>query len=391
MWKIVKLGDIYDVGSSKRVLKSEWKRYGIPFYRGREITALSKHGFVDNDLFIAYKHYEYLASKYGVPEADDIMITAIGTIGNTYVAQENDRFYFKDASVLWLKKQEDVLSRYVQYWLLTNDFKSQLDKGNGATVDTLTIKKLSSVLLPLPSLAEQQRIIAKLDKAFVELGKAVGAYAKRSENAKRIYKYSIDELFGKHRANTHPIGDYSEINYGYTAKASFERGSFKFLRITDIQDGRVDWEKVPYCEVGEKKLTKVLLHDGDIVFARTGTTGKSFLVTNPTNAVFASYLIRISVDRAKLLPSYVIHYFQSTDYWRQVVEGISGTIQGGFNATKLGKLRIPIIDIEIQKDMTKRLDKIAQQTNLLSKIYKSQIERLRALKSAILTQELQGE
>ncbi|MDA8951165.1 restriction endonuclease subunit S, partial [Pseudomonadales bacterium] len=87
------------------------------------------------------------------------------------------------------------------------------------------------------------------------------------------------------------LGAISDISYGYTAKASFEQGSFKFLRITDIQDHGVDWSLVPYCEVEADKIDKFLLNVGDIVFARTGaTTGKSYLLSDVENSVFASYL-----------------------------------------------------------------------------------------------------
>ena len=100
MWETVKLGALFKIGSSKRVLKADWRDKGVPFYRGREITALSKDGYVDNDLFISETHFAELSSKYGVPQAGDILITAIGTIGNTYIVNQNDKFYFKDASVL---------------------------------------------------------------------------------------------------------------------------------------------------------------------------------------------------------------------------------------------------------------------------------------------------
>jgi type I restriction enzyme, S subunit len=125
MWKTVELGDIFSVGSSRRVLKSEWTNTGVPFYRGREITALSKDGVVDNDLFITEEHFKALSKKYGVPKAGDIMITAIGTIGNCYIVQETDRFYFKDASVLWLKRKGDTSSKFVEYWLRSSAFRSQ--------------------------------------------------------------------------------------------------------------------------------------------------------------------------------------------------------------------------------------------------------------------------
>ena len=164
-WQQKKLSDLFKVGSSKRVLKSQWKSEGVPFYRGREITRLSVDGFVDNELFISENDYQEYSEKYGVPEAGDIMITAIGTIGNSYIVNAKDRFYFKDASVLWLKKQTSIKSSFINYWLKSSSFFSQLDEGNGATVDTLTIKKLQNLMIFTPSLFEQERIVSVLDEA----------------------------------------------------------------------------------------------------------------------------------------------------------------------------------------------------------------------------------
>ena len=80
-----------------------------------------------------------------------------------------------------------------------------------------------------------------------------------------------------------------------TASASSQPVGPKFLRITDIQDGLVDWDAVPWCECDGRSAADARLKAGDIVFARTGaTTGKSFLIREcPINAVFASYLIRV--------------------------------------------------------------------------------------------------
>jgi type I restriction enzyme S subunit len=167
--KLVKLSEIFRVGSSKRVLKADWKESGIPFYRGREITRLSKTGIADNDLFISESHFKELSSNYGVPIVGDIMVTAIGTIGNTYIVRQGDCFYFKDASVLWLHKLSDVNSHFIDYWLKSDLFFEQLDKGNGATVDTLTIEKLSNVKILLPSREKQLEVVEKLDRAFEEI------------------------------------------------------------------------------------------------------------------------------------------------------------------------------------------------------------------------------
>jgi type I restriction enzyme, S subunit len=101
------------------------------------------------------------------------------------------------------------------------------------------------------------------------------------------------------------LAEVSAINYGYTESASSRPVGPRFLRITDIQDDHVDWKSVPYCEIATADLSKYRLASGDIVFARTGaTTGKSFLVDAPPNAVFASYLIRLRLLDKKLLPEF---------------------------------------------------------------------------------------
>src|SRR5436309_1559405 len=101
---------------------------------------------------------------------------------------------------------------------------------------------------------------------------------------------------------TKELGAVSVISYGHTESASYEPIGPQFLRITDIQNGQVDWDNVPFCRIDKADLPKYRLTTGDIVFARTGaTTGKSFLVVDPPEAVFASYLIRLRLLNGNLL------------------------------------------------------------------------------------------
>jgi type I restriction enzyme S subunit len=147
-----------------------------------------------------------------------------------------------------------------------------------------------------------------------------------------------------------PLCDISKISYGYTESANSNPIGPHFLRITDIQNDSVNWESVPYCKIESIDIPKYRLANGDIVFARTGaTTGKSFLVSDPPEAVFASYLIRLRLNDTKLLPAFVSLYFQSTEYWKLINEGSSGSAQGGFNASKLGALTIPIPPLSEQQ------------------------------------------
>jgi len=157
---------------------------------------------------------------------------------------------------------------------------------------------------------------------------------------------------------TKSLGEISEsIQYGFTQSSNSEVVGPKFLRITDIQNGLVDWESVPYCNCDEEKF---LLKDGDILFARTGaTTGKSYLVKNPPRSIFASYLIRVQLSQSIYSP-FIFQYFQTKNYWSQIKQNITGSTQGGFNASKLSDLKIPLPSLPIQQQIAKILEKADQ-------------------------------
>ena len=166
-WITTNLGSIFNVVSAKRILKSDWKHSGVPFYRAREIVKLSIYGLVDNELYISEEHYNSLKEKFPVPKASDIMISAVGTIGKCYIVKESDKFYYKDASVLCLCNDYQINAKYI-YHIMRSEYmlKQMYDNSKGTTVDTITIEKAKQYILPLPPLAEQQRIVAKIEETF---------------------------------------------------------------------------------------------------------------------------------------------------------------------------------------------------------------------------------
>ena len=166
-WILAKLGDLFDAVSAKRVLKSEWRTKGVPFYRAREIVKLSEYNKVNNELFIEDKHYDKLKNRYGVPASGDIMLSAVGTIGKCYIVKESDKFYYKDASVLCLKNHHKLSSMYFSMLFSSSFIEEQIKEySKGTTVDTITLEKLKSYIVPLPPLAEQERIVQKIEELF---------------------------------------------------------------------------------------------------------------------------------------------------------------------------------------------------------------------------------
>lgn len=178
--------------------------------------------------------------------------------------------------------------------------------------------------------------------------------------------------------------------YGYTASANIQPIGPKLLRITDIQEGNVNWATVPYCECNE--VEKYKLQTNDILFARTGaTTGKSYLVKSPPLAVFASYLIRIRPGN-EILPEYLFHYFQSPYYWRAVLSGIDEGNRPTMNGSKLAKLKILFPkDKEEQQRIVSRIEALTKRAEEARKMAKEVEAELDSFTPALLSKAFRGE
>ena len=124
----------------------------------------------------------------------------------------------------------------------------------------------------------------------------------------------------------------SSINYGLTAPASNISDGPKFLRITDIVSGYIDWNAVPHTEADDDTITKYRLHDGDIVIARTGaSTGTSAYVSDPPPSVFASYLVRLQAEPG-FDARFLAYYLKSKDFW-DFIRGVLGDKSAQPNAS----------------------------------------------------------
>ena len=163
-WEWVRWGNVVETVSARRVHKKDWQTKGVPFYRAREIAKLAENGVVNNELFISEEMYK-MYSISGIPHPGDLMITAVGTLGKTYIVQDGDKFYYKDASVISLQNYGHITPKYLKF-AMESPFMLQQIKSNssGTTVSTLTIVRMNDYLLPLPPLAEQKRIVAKIEE-----------------------------------------------------------------------------------------------------------------------------------------------------------------------------------------------------------------------------------
>ena len=167
------------------------------------------------------------------------------------------------------------------------------------------------------------------------------------------------------------------------------------VRISDIQNNKVLWEKVPYCIIEEKDIETYLLEVNDILFARTGgTVGKSFLVEEvPEPAIYAGYLIRTRYSQ-ELCPQYLKSFMESQLYWEQLKSGTIATAQPNCNGKTLGRILLPIPP---KTEQIRLVQKLASLIPVLYRYAKTQqdLDNLNEvindkLKKSILQEAIQG-
>ena len=170
-WEEKLIKDIATLTSSKRVHVADYVPKGIPFYRGKEISELRENKPISDILYISEETYEDFKGKYGVPQQNDILITAVGTLGNVWSISNSKPFYFKDGNLIWFRDVKEN-SKFMEYLFTHTEGKKRiLDSAIGSNQKALTIVNLNKLRFKFPCLEEQQKIaniLSKLDELIEE-------------------------------------------------------------------------------------------------------------------------------------------------------------------------------------------------------------------------------
>lgn len=170
-WNTQPLGSLMTIGSSRRVHESDWTSSGVPFYRAREIVALSNREPI-SPLFISDSLYAEYVGYTGEIEEGQLLVTGVGSIGIPYLVRKFDRFYFKDGNIIWLKNgQADVLGDFLFRLFESEYVQAQIATMAGiGTVGTYTIENAKRTVAVFPSdKREQQRITDCLSSLDAEI------------------------------------------------------------------------------------------------------------------------------------------------------------------------------------------------------------------------------
>lgn len=192
-YKSVKLKEIATVTSSKRIYQSEYTEKGIPFYRSKEIIELSQGKEITTKLYINEPKYNNIREKFGVPINGEILVTAVGTIGDVYVIDLPYPFYFKDGNILWVKNINNEYNPNFLGYILENQIKRNIGKlANGGAYNAITIEKVKEIEIPFVPLKEQIELAKTIDtrKKHLMVTKDIIEIAKEKQ---RFFLQSIYE------------------------------------------------------------------------------------------------------------------------------------------------------------------------------------------------------
>ena len=162
-WEMKYLGDLCDVGSSRRVFVDELVEIGIPFYRGTEIGQMSLEDNITPTLFITEEHYEKLKKETGVPKIGDLLMPSICPDGRIFEVTNDKPFYFKDGRVLWIKVNNEIINSVYLKKHLKAIFAIDYGKiASGTTFAELKIFALKKINLHYPPLNLQNQFAERV-------------------------------------------------------------------------------------------------------------------------------------------------------------------------------------------------------------------------------------
>ncbi|MDV2140651.1 restriction endonuclease subunit S [Citrobacter amalonaticus] len=271
-----------------------------------------------------------------------VLIPRKGTITNVFYVDTPfwnvDTIYYTDIEI------SKVLPKYFYHFIKTIDLMA-LDTGSGRP--SLTQAILNRLLIPIPcpdnpekSLAIQSEIVRILDKFTALTAELTAELTMR----KKQYNYYRDQLlsFDEGEVEWKTLGAIGKFTYGYAAKAQIS-GDARFVRITDINtNGKLSPFEPMFVDISAEN-EKYTLKKNDLLMARTGATfGKTMIFEEDYPAIYAGFLIKLSLDRDIIDPKYYWHFAQSDYFWEQANKLVSGGGQPQFNANALKQIKVPI-------------------------------------------------
>ncbi len=315
-FKTYTLDQLCIVGSSKRVHLSDYVQQGIPFYRSKEVIELSSGKNISEQLFISSEKYSKIKSKFPVPQENDVLITAVGTIGEILVVKDPN-FYFKDGNLIWLRNInfEIIDIDYLYYFLKSDLFQKTIKYNNiGAVQKALTIDFLKTVKIILPSLDNQIKLISVLKLIDKKLKINNQINQELEAMAKTLYDYwfvqfDFPDKNGKpYKSSGGKMVYHPELKREIPEGWGVEKLSY-FLTIKNGKDHKhlQDGKLAVYGSGGVMRTVADYLYSGEsILFPRKGTLNNVMYVNEKFWTVDTMFYSEVNKNSSALYVFYSV-------------------------------------------------------------------------------------
>lgn len=301
---------------------------------------------------------------------------------------------------IWKTRHEPKLVErgFLCRWFEWDTKNVKAEHGTGTTMIHVTKADMEERQLSLPPLAEQRRIVDKLDVLTARLARARADLERFAHLAPRLRGAALAEHIDGAATRTVILGDVLEdIRYGTAKKCDYDGGSVPVLRIPNVQRGRIDTSDLKFADFDQSELRKLSLRQGDVLVIRSNGSrdlvGKSAVVEEAAiGMLYAGYLIRLRPDLSQLLPEY-LQIFLASPATRQLIENMARSSSGvnNINAEQLKALRLPLPTIEEQSRIVASIKSVLARADRLEAEAARAHALLDRLEAAILAKAFRGE
>jgi len=296
--------------------------------------------------------------------------------------------------------RDDVFdSQFVTFALKLIDMRQWMTKTTG--LDSISLKDLSAVIIPLPPLPEQKRIAAILNEQMAAVERARVASEVQLGSAKALPAAYFRAVFNSPEAKKWPskfLGDIcTRISNGTTKTQNNNKFGLPVTRIETISNGHIDMNRVGWVELIPDEIEKYKLEDGDILFSHINSVERlgNCSIYNQQEIpalIHGMNLLRIQVSRLLVDPFYLLHFLRTENaknfYTEQARRAIG---QASLNTKDLGKLQVPLPSLSEQGKMERNLNGQILRVTTTIKIVSDQLDAINQLPAKILQQAFNGE
>jgi type I restriction enzyme S subunit len=302
---------------------------------------------------------------------------------------------------IWKIEPDPALidKRYLFHFLEWDKERIREQQGAGTTMVHVTKGSMENRLIELPSLSEQQRIVAILEEAFAGLATATANAERNLKNARELFDSYFNSIFtakGKAWAEK-VLAEIAEFKNGLNFTKRSKGEKIKIVGVKDFQSNFwIPKEHLDTVQIDGALSDAYLLKRGDILTVRSNGNkqliGRCILASDVAEKTSHSgFTIRIRVKSAEITPAYLVRYLKSDTIRKMLIESGDGTHISSLNQQALSKLLVFVPPVAEQTEIASRVDDMEAETARLEASYQRKIGALVELKQSILHKTFSGE